>query len=765
MAIDIHTLAIISAIINWVQVIALFIQYRLDNKTHDGPGWWVLGNAIWSAAALFNFLRDNPTIGWFAIIANNALFVSALVLIYTGVQRFMGRRVNRLGLTILCILVTVIAAQFTLIDNDLIIRRINISLALAIISFIIARGLFLYRVRSITASAHFLALVFLFNSLFFVLRALSPILGGPIGEMFSDTLVQTTTYLETLIISTLWTFGFIIMINQRQTVENREAKDHFEMIFKTSPDAYLLVQDGVFTSCNRATELMLGGTSEQIVGRPPAYFSPEFQPDGKKSGEAADEKIRQAFETGSIRFEWVHRRLDGSLFDVEVSIAPMVLANQQVLLTIWRDITERKHAESALHESQIFLSNLIQNNGALIYAKDEQGRYSLVNKKWEQTTGLTRENALNKTDEELFPPQVGQQFREMDLKVIKDGEVQESEEVLENENGNRYFITIKYPLKDDNGSIHGICGISTDITERKKIEEALRESEQNYRTLADSGQALVWLSGTDKLCYYFNTVWLNFTGRTHEQEYGNGWAEGVHPDDFQYCLKNYIEAFDQRQDFKMEYRLRRHDGEYRWLLDEGSPRYDSKGDFIGYVGHCLDITERKQLEDMLRQQASSDMLTGAPNRRHFLELAHNEMKRALRHSHPMSIVLIDIDHFKYINDSFGHAAGDQALVMFAQICQKNIREIDIFARFGGDEFALLMPETNAAQALVVMERIRQSVSAQPLEIDDVILSVITPSAGIASLSTDDETMDMLLERADQALYKAKEAGRNRVMVV
>lgn len=139
------------------------------------------------------------------------------------------------------------------------------------------------------------------------------------------------------------------------------------------------------------------------------------------------------------------------------------------------------------------------------------------------------------------------------------------------------------------------------IRARKSIESALRESEQQFRTLADSGQALIWQAGTDKLCYYFNQVWLNFTGRPLEKEVGNGWAEGVHPDDLQRCIDIYVSSFDRREKFSMDYRLLRHDGEYRWIQDDGCPRYDHKGSFIGYIGYCLDITERKQAEAKIQR--------------------------------------------------------------------------------------------------------------------------------------------------------------------
>lgn len=137
--------------------------------------------------------------------------------------------------------------------------------------------------------------------------------------------------------------------------------------------------------------------------------------------------------------------------------------------------------------------------------------------------------------------------------------------------------------------------------ECRRAEEALRESEVRFRTLADSGTALIWTSGTDKNCDYFNKPWLEFTGRTLGQEVGDGWLHGVHPDDLNRCIEIYSGAFDRHEKFSMDYRLRRYDGEYRWIQDDGNPRYNSKGEFIGYIGHCLDITDRKNAEERLRE--------------------------------------------------------------------------------------------------------------------------------------------------------------------
>ncbi|MRR52088.1 MAG: sensor domain-containing diguanylate cyclase, partial [Rhodocyclaceae bacterium] len=145
--------------------------------------------------------------------------------------------------------------------------------------------------------------------------------------------------------------------------------------------------------------------------------------------------------------------------------------------------------------------------------------------------------------------------------------------------------------------------ISTLLAERRATEEALRlsetrlaASESNFRSLAESASVMIWVSGPDRLCSWFNNAWLAFTGRRLEQEIGNGWAQGVHPDDLEDCLKIYNEAFDARRPFSMDYRLRDASGVYRWISDQGAPRFDDQGQFLGFTGSCWDITEQRQAE-------------------------------------------------------------------------------------------------------------------------------------------------------------------------
>ncbi|MCX6269096.1 MAG: PAS domain-containing protein [Bacteroidetes bacterium] len=182
---------------------------------------------------------------------------------------------------------------------------------------------------------------------------------------------------------------------------------------------------------------------------------------------------------------------------------------------------------------------------------------------------------------------------------------------------------------------------AVNITDRKLAEDKMKESEVQYRNLANSGSALIWTSGTDKLCNYFNEPWLKFTGRTLEQEIGNGWTEGLHPDDFDKCLETYLSAFAKHEPFEMEYRLRHSSGEYRWIVDLGTPNFNSTGKFLGYIGHCFDISERKKTELAL-YESEEKYRTDLTFLQSILES-------------PISIVLFSLDkNYCYTNFSLSH---------------------------------------------------------------------------------------------------------------
>ncbi|HXL56741.1 MAG TPA: PAS domain S-box protein, partial [Chitinophagaceae bacterium] len=193
--------------------------------------------------------------------------------------------------------------------------------------------------------------------------------------------------------------------------------------------------------------------------------------------------------------------------------------------------------------------------------------------------------------------------------------------------GKRLDISLTIsPIKNSEGKIIGVSKIARDITQQKKLYEALRESEERFRTVADNAPVMIWMSGTDKLFNFLNKRWLGFTGRTREQELGNGWADDIHPDDHELCMEIYSSSFDAHKEFEIEYRLKRNDGEYRWIFDHGVPRYSPNGTFLGYIGSCTDIHDRKAAREELEKQVAER--TAALREANInLEKSNEELKR------------------------------------------------------------------------------------------------------------------------------------------
>jgi PAS domain S-box-containing protein len=267
------------------------------------------------------------------------------------------------------------------------------------------------------------------------------------------------------------------------------------------------------------------------------------------------------------------------------------------------DITGRKLAEAALREREAELQIVVQRTPFLLTRCNRELRYEFVSRAYADMLGRRPDDIAGKPIADIIGKHGFQTILPHIQQVLNGSPVEYETDVQFASIGMRSLHVHYTPDKDEQGNVRGWIASIVDITERKRAREALRESEARFRVMADTAPVLVWMSDVTKLCSWFNKPWLDFTGRTIEQELGNGWAELVHPDDFERCLETYTSSFEARQPFKMEYRLRRHDGEYRWLLDHGVPRYAEGGEFLGYIGSCIDVTERRDSEERMRESA------------------------------------------------------------------------------------------------------------------------------------------------------------------
>jgi PAS domain S-box-containing protein len=246
----------------------------------------------------------------------------------------------------------------------------------------------------------------------------------------------------------------------------------------------------------------------------------------------------------------------------------------------------------------MILDRLFEEAPEAVALLSTDDRILRVNKEFTRMFGYELEEVLGRPGNDLIVPQALVESAQEYTNQLKHGGRVEVETVRKRKNGSEVYVSLlAVRVATTSGEQVVNYAIYRDITERRLAEERLRESEARFQIMADTAPVLIWMTGTDGLCNYFNKPWLEFTGRTTEQEVGTGWIQGVHPDDVQGVFDGFLPAFHARKPFRMKYRLRRADGEYRWLMESGIPRYTGAGEFEGYIGSNIDITDLKHAEE------------------------------------------------------------------------------------------------------------------------------------------------------------------------
>jgi PAS domain S-box-containing protein len=358
---------------------------------------------------------------------------------------------------------------------------------------------------------------------------------------------------------------------------------------------------------NQAAAEFLGRPAEEIIGRPVSEIL------GKEALAAIAPHIERVLHGDVVEYETTIPYASPAPGEriMQIVYTPDRDARGEVagwVATI-RDVTERRRGQEAIRERERLFRTLVTATSQSVWHYSPGGapirQFSDRSAAWwREFTGQREEQRTGKEGlgwlDVVHPEDRDAALRNWRAIIAAKDPTAVEFRVRRQDGAWRRLDIRGVPVRDEAGNVQEVVGTIVDVTERHEAERALRESEERFRLMADAAPVLIWVSGTDRKCTWFNKPWLDFVGRPMEKEIGDGWAENVHPDDFERCLETYVAAFDARRDFSMEYRLRRHDGAYRWVLDNGVPRRGEGEQFLGYIGSCIDITARREHEEALQ---------------------------------------------------------------------------------------------------------------------------------------------------------------------
>lgn len=412
-----------------------------------------------------------------------------------------------------------------------------------------------------------------------------------------------------------------------QALEKSEEK--FAKAFRESPIALSLtrVSDHQYVDMNQAFESLTGFQRREIVGRSPYDLGLWPVPDQRTQlvrKVLAGEKVHEVERTICTK--------DSTLRIVLGSMELLEIENEQVILSTILDITDRKRALGELQESEERFRTVFNDAPAGMALASISGRFIFVNKALFEFLGYTR-NELSAKDLLQITHPDDRATAESELTRLRDARVPQlrTERRYVHKNGQVRWGEVRNSLIHDSHTGNPkyiVCQI-LDVSERKQAEQALRETEERFRTIANSAPVLIWMTDVTGMRTYFNRPWLEFIGRDVETVLGNGWLEGVHPDDAAACVGAFGEHFERRVPFTIEYRLKRHDGKYRWIQDTGVPRWNADGSFAGYIGSGIDQTERREAEEANRNVSKKLIEAQEKERRRIARELHDDINQRL----------------------------------------------------------------------------------------------------------------------------------------
>ncbi len=393
-----------------------------------------------------------------------------------------------------------------------------------------------------------------------------------------------------------------IDITERLQAEEklRESKALLQAVLDASPDPiflkdresrWVLANPAACDDVGKAAEACIGKTDEQLLSDP-AQGRALMANDRRIISSGQPETVEEILETS----------LGTRIFITKKAPFRDEAGNIVGIIGTARDITERKRAEEKLRESEALLKAVLDNSPDAIFLKDREGRLLLANPATLAAIGKAPEFCIGKTDAEfLLDPDDSRAIMADDCRVMESGQTGSFEETVLTPNGIRCFLNSKTPFRDAAGNIIGLIGVARDITKQKKAEATLRESERRYRSLVHAASAVTWSCPPSGMHVEPLTEWIAFTGQTAEEVLGDGWTKALHPDDHAAVATAWREALAQGVPFVSEHRIRRHDGQWRWMNVQAAPIRDADGEIVEWFGMNIDVTERREAEEKLRK--------------------------------------------------------------------------------------------------------------------------------------------------------------------
>ncbi|MEK6375087.1 MAG: EAL domain-containing protein [Acidobacteriota bacterium] len=509
--------------------------------------------------------------------------------------------------------------------------------------------------------------------------------------------------------------------------------------------------DGRILECNDALARILGYDSREELMQHRAV---------ELYAESGDRDVfiaRLRAQRSLFAEEITLRRKDGTLVHVVESVH--LLDDENFEGTVI-DISDRKATENALRESERRYRLLIERMREGLAQVDNEGVLQFCNTRFCDMVGYSREEVIGLRPETLmaYPEDVA--LLQEKLKLRQRGISDRYEVRIRRKDGTVVWMEIGgAPVTDAEGNIIGSIGVHNDITERRLSEQALRDSEARYRLMAENSTDLITRTSMRGMFLYVSEASRRLLGYEPAELVGASAYDIIHDEDRDE-VRHLSKLINDVGPTTFSYRVRRKEGSLIWFeTTSRSVRNPATGRLDEIICVSRDISERKRAEEQIEYQAYHDALTGLPNRRLFRDRLTVALAHARRLQSTLAVMFLDLDRFKYVNDTLGHSLGDEMLKAVAARLQAALREEDSIARMGGDEFTILLPELrNPEHAASVAQKLLDAV-AQPMRIEETEL-FITTSIGIALFPNDGDTAEMLLKNADHAMYRAKDAGRN-----